>query len=80
MNDEWAMANEQLLIEEEGDYGCLMDCQYEYVSVDPFDHYGFLSHHTSEFTDPLAEKGMKEFQIANCRLQIEELGFKIWKR
>ena len=33
-----------------------MDCQYEYVPVDPSDHYGFLSHHTGECIDPMAEK------------------------
>jgi len=37
-------------------YEHLMDCQYEYVPVDPSDHYGFLSHHTGECIDPMAEK------------------------
>jgi hypothetical protein len=38
-----------------------MDCQYEYVPIDPSDHYGFLSHHTGERIDPMAEKGIMEY-------------------
>jgi|APFre7841882590_1041340.scaffolds.fasta_scaffold04691_2 hypothetical protein len=33
-----------------------MDCQYEYVFVNPSDHYGFLSYHTGEYIDPMAEE------------------------
>jgi hypothetical protein len=33
-----------------------MDCQYEYVFVNPSDHYGFLPYHTGEYIDPMAEE------------------------
>ena len=33
-----------------------MDCQYEYVFVNPFDHYGFLPYHAGEYIDPMAEE------------------------
>ena len=33
-----------------------MDCQYKYVFVNPSDHYGFLSYHTGEYIDPMAEE------------------------
>ena len=71
-NRQWSISNRQLM-RGGGDYECLMDRQYQYVLANPSDHYGFLSHHTGECTDPVAEEGMKEFQIANCRLQIERL-------
>jgi hypothetical protein len=35
-----------------------MDCQYEYVPVDPSDHYGFLPDYTGDCIDPMAEKGI----------------------
>jgi len=57
-----AMVNEQFSIEKGGDYECLMDCQYEYVLIDPFDHHGFLSYHPGERIDPLAEKRMRSLQ------------------
>ena len=56
------MVNEQFSIEKGGDYECLMDCQYEYVLIDPFDHHGFLSYHPGERIDPLAEKRMRSLQ------------------
>jgi hypothetical protein len=59
-----------------GDYERLMDCQYEYVFVNPFDHNGFLPHHTSQCADQMVEKRMRKFQIANCRLKIERLKVK----
>jgi len=37
-----------------------MDCQYEYVPVDPSDHYGFLPDHTGDGIDPVAEKRVDE--------------------
>jgi hypothetical protein len=40
----------------------LMDCQYEYVPADPSDHYGFLSHHTGDCINPVAEKGITSLQ------------------
>jgi len=33
-----------------------MDCQYEYVFVDPFNHYGFLPYHPGECIDTVAEE------------------------
>jgi hypothetical protein len=33
-----------------------MDRQYEYVSAGDFDHHGFLSYHTGQWIDSLAEK------------------------
>jgi len=48
-----------------GEDECLMDRQYEYVFIDPFDHYGFLPYHTGERIDPVAEERMREFEIAD---------------
>jgi hypothetical protein len=39
-----------------------MDRQYQYLSVGDSDYYGFLSHHTSEFIDPMVEKGITSLQ------------------
>jgi hypothetical protein len=39
-----------------------MDRQYEYVPVDPSDHYGFLPDHTSDCIDPMDEKGIASLQ------------------
>ena len=39
-----------------------MDCQYEYVFVNPFDHYGFLPYHAGEYIDPMAEERMTSLQ------------------
>jgi hypothetical protein len=55
-----------------GKHECLMDCQYEYVFVNPFDYYGFLPYHTGECVDPLAEKGVR----FDCRFRIAECGIK----
>lgn len=59
-NRQWF--NDQFLMEKGGDYECLMDCQYEYVLIDPFDHHGFLSYHPGERIDPLAEKRVRSLQ------------------
>ena len=56
----------------EGKHECLMDCQYEYVFVNPFDYYGFLPYRTGECVDPLAEKGVR----FDCRFRIAECGIK----
>jgi hypothetical protein len=44
---------------EEGEHEYFMDCKYEYVFVDPSNHYGFLSDHTDDCFDPVAEERMK---------------------
>jgi len=44
-----------------------MDCQYQYLSVDTSDHYGFLSYNADQCIDPLFKERMKK----HCRLQIE---------
>lgn len=36
-----------------------MDCQYEYISARDLDHHGLLSHHSSQWIDPVAEKGVE---------------------
>ena len=46
-----------------------MDCQYEYIFVDPFDHYGFLSYCPIECIDPVVEKGIN-YLIADGGRQI----------
>ena len=46
-----------------------MDRQYEYLFVGDSYYHGFLSDDTGECLDPLAEKRMRQFQIANCRLR-----------
>ena len=45
-----------LKCEEGGRDECLMDCEYEYVFVNPPNHHGFLPHHASQRIDPLVEK------------------------
>jgi len=45
-----------------------MDCQYEYIFVNPSDNNGLLSHHTGQCADPLAEERIRKFQIADCGL------------
>ncbi len=39
-----------------------MDCQYQYVPVDPSNYYGFLPDHTSDCIDPVVEKGIASLQ------------------
>ncbi len=46
-------------IDKGGDYGCSMDCQHQYVPANPSDHHGFLSHHSGERLDQVAEKRMR---------------------
>jgi hypothetical protein len=33
-----------------------MDCEYEYVFVNPLNHHGFLPYRASQPIDPLVEK------------------------
>ena len=37
-----------------------MDCQYQYLSVDTSDYYGFLSYHTDQCIDPLFKERVKK--------------------
>ncbi len=39
---------------------CFMDCQYEYVFIGYFDHYGFVSHHSGEWIDPVVKKRVED--------------------
>jgi hypothetical protein len=39
-----------------------MDRQYQYISIDPTDHYGFLPHHAGEWIDSVAEEGITSLQ------------------
>jgi hypothetical protein len=56
-----------LKCEEGGRDECLMDCEYEYVFVNPPNHHGFLPHRASQRIDPLVEKGIKtQSRISHC--------------
>jgi len=37
-----------------------MDCQYQYVPINPSDRYGFLPHHPGDCIDPVVEAGVEE--------------------
>ena len=39
-----------------------MGRQYEYIFVNPSDHYGFIPHHTGECIDPMAEERITSLQ------------------
>ena len=48
-----------------------MDRQYQYLSVDTSDHYGFLSYHTDQCIDPLFKERIRE-EIADCGIRIAD--------